>query len=154
MKKRGFLFYSLLGAIVLIWGKVIYGIATGLPHEEIRTTNTLQPPTQQPHNNKDGLPVTFDASTRDPFLVPDRLFRARRTSTKKLESPSVSHAEPASPPLSLMGVVDETAMLQGPNDLVVFARAGDNVFDMTITSIAPDSVTTRFEGRDITLTLK
>lgn len=153
MKKRGPLFYVLLGLIVLIWGKVFFDVAVSLDQEEpplaeFAPLSTGDTNTQKPSNYH-----TFSDTLRDPFAAPEALFW--RPPKRVAQAPVKTQKEaPPAPALSLLGVIDDTAMLKGPGDLVLFAKAGDEVFDMKLITVAPERVTARFAGRTITLNLQ
>ena len=152
--RRGPLFYGLLCAMIFIWGKVAYDFSLGASEQD----ESVLPSVARAHRTPAGAvtprvaPPDFDGEIRDPFAPPEVLFRAKpRSATALSQKKPEAAAEP--PPFTLVGIVDETALLQGPGDLIVFARAGEEVFDVRFVEVAADRVVARFGGRSYTLEL-
>ena len=82
---------------------------------------------------------------RSPFLPPAALFEqpAPEDETSAVEAVP---AEPEPPPLTLIGVVDETALLQDPAGGVHLVSRGEMLEEVRIEKIDPDRVLIRFEG--------
>ena len=149
------LFYVLLVAILAIWGTVFIQLMQGSRSGDmfVEFDPALHSERSAPRPLSTAR-IPFEATVKDPFVVPKRLLQRPRLKPVAVTKPiQESPKPPVPPPLALAGIVDDTAMLKGPNNLVVFARAGEAYFDMNITAIFPDSVHARFEGESITLVL-
>ena len=150
MKKRGSAFYVLLVVLLFVWGKVFYDIAESIPEEEAHLT-ALTDTSAQSLPGITASDLVFKDSLKDPFAVPQALFRTPKRIVSETALPEAP--KPELPSISLTGIVDGTAMIKGPDDLVLFAGVGDDVFGVTITTISPENVKGRFLGQTITLKL-
>ena len=153
-KPRSLLFYALLCACLGIWGYVLYQIAHGLGAAEDSFDDMALASTAEasltPATRRPGPGIAYSGDFRDPFQRPPGLFAPAVTPAARRP------AQPAAPeplPLSLNGVVDETALLRGEDGSVYVARVGENAGGARILKVERDHVVVRFGGRSHTLKL-
>ena len=150
---KGALFYVLLCACLGVWGYVLYQIAHGLgqpedPFEAVPLISTGEG-ASVPTPRRSGPAVTYNKDFRDPFQQPPGLFASRVPRARRAAPPS----SPEPPPLSLSGVVDETALLRGDDGSVYVVRVGEHAGGVQVLKVQRDYVVVRFEGRSHTLKL-
>ena len=150
---KGVLFYVLLCACLGVWGYVLYQIAHGLgPAEDPFDTVSLVSAVEgEPASatRRLGPSVTYKSDFRDPFQQPPGLFAPRVARARRVSKPSA----PEPPPLSLSGVVDETALLRGEDGSVYVVRVGERAGGVQVLKVHRDHIVVRFEGRSHTLNL-
>jgi len=151
-KTKGLLFYALLCTCFGVWGYVFYQIAQGFspvedPFEALSLATVLEPDSSAVPRRPGPL-LTYKGDYRDPFARPTALFapppsRSRRRAHLPLEPP----------PLSLSGIVDQTALLHGDDGSVYVARVGEHAGSIEVVKVQRDYVVVRYKGRSHTLLL-
>ena len=161
-KQKRMFFYVLLVLCLGIWGYALFQIEGGLyEDEEGPGAPTATPiPVRTP-----GLaPVTasaevrYDSSFRDPFAPSAALFTRTTKGPGRQSKPRPEATQPAAaptpPPLTLNGIIGETALLRDEAGAVHISRAGEHAGDAQILEVRRNHVVIRFEGRSHTLRLR
>ena len=150
---KGALFYTLLCVCLGVCGYVLYQIAHGLGHADDPFDNlplvSAGGEDSSSAARRARPTVFYKRDFRDPFQQPPGLFAPLVPRAQRVSKPAAS--EP--PPLSLSGVVDETALLRGEDGSVYIVRAGERVANVQVLKVQRDHVTIRFGGRSHTLKL-
>ncbi len=157
LSRKNALMVALAVTCTVIWGRVLYQVATGLDPVE---QPALVLPVAAPGLATDGeavIPIRqdqfalLDSAFRDPFQPPAQLLprpTAPRTSRRRVPS------EPNPLSLSLQGVIDDTALLQDENGVLHFAHTGDRIGTAQVLRIEKTQVVVRHAGRTTTLPLR
>ena len=159
-QKRTF-FYMLLVLCLGIWGYALFQMGDSLYGDEEGSSAPMTTPISV---RRSGLaPVTtsatvrYDSSFRDPFAPPAALFTLATKALGEQDKPPLGPKPPAAaptlPPLTLSGIVGETALLHDKAGTVHISRAGERAGDVQILEVRRDHVVIRFEGRSHTLRL-
>ena len=151
-KTKGLLFYALLCACFGVWGYVFYQIAHGFsqvedPFEALSLAPVLEPGSSSAPR-RPGPSLTYKGDYRDPFARPTALFAPRPSSSRRR-----AKLPPEPPPLSLNGIVDETALLHGEDGSAYVARVGEHAGGIQVVKVQRDYVVVRYKGRSHTLHL-
>ena len=159
-QKRTF-FYMLLVLCLGIWGYALFQMGGGLYGDEEGISAPMTTPI--PVRRSEPAPVTasaevrYDSSFRDPFAPPAALFtlttKALARQNKPPPEPKQPAAAPTPPPLTLSGIVGETALLHDKAGTVHISRAGERAGGVQILEVRHDHVVIRFDGRSHTLRL-
>lgn len=150
-KMKGLLFYALLCVCLGVWGYVFYQVAHSFsqvedPFEAVSLPLSLELVSSPPLRRSGPAPL-YSGDFHDPFAPPAALFAAPPSRSRSKPSP------PEPPPLSLSGIVDETALLRGKDGSAYVARAGEHAGRFQVLVVQPDHVVVRYEGRSHTLHL-
>lgn len=154
-KHRNGLFYVLLCTLVGVWGSVVYRFGDG-GVEEVASTPVVAPAdsVRAPALVRGSRLPVFEDEVRDPFARPAELFRADTGSVSgAVAAAGVLATVDHEPPFTLRGVVGSLALVQQPESVLVFAKAGESVAGARILDVQPDFVVTRIEERADTLWL-
>ena len=159
-KQKRMFFYMLLVLCLGIWGYALFQMGGGLYGDEEGISAPMATPIAV--HRPGPAPVTasttvrYDSSFRDPFAPPAALFarttKAPRQQNKPLPEPK-QPAAPTPPPVTLSGIVGETALLHDKAGTVHISRAGEHAGGVEILEVRRDLVVIRFEGRSHTLRL-
>lgn len=164
-KPKQLVTYALLCACLGIWGYVLFQMAHGFVAVEDKETLPLSLIEQDstaiaiPLLDQQTRRAKLDTSYQDPFAVPAALFRAERSLPVK-PSPAVPDTTrpvkvaPPPPPLTLSGIVGDTALLLEANGTTHIGRVGEAIGNVRILQIEQDRVTVQQQGRRFVLKLE
>lgn len=159
-QKRTF-FYMLLVLCLSIWGYALFRMGGSLYGDEEGIEVAAVAPVSA-RNPKPALvtaraEVRYDSSFRDPFAPPVALFtlmtKAPGQQNKPPPEPKQPAIAPTPSPLTLSGIVGETALLHDEAGTVHISRAGEHAGNVQILEVRRDHVVIRFEGQSHTLRL-
>lgn len=159
-KQKRLFFYALLVLCLGIWGYVLFQMEGGLHEDEEGTGAPAVPsaPGRMPGLAPvmAGAEVRYDSSFRDPFAPPAALFGLMTKTpiqSRPRPDPNQVAAAPTPPPLTLGGIVGETALLHDEAGAVHIGRVGERAGAVRILEVQHDHVVIHFEGRSHTLRL-
>ena len=152
-RTRRVLFYALLGVCLAVWAGVIVRLvdsfsqahdvpALVLPEAEEAAELAAAP--QRP-----GPAATYQGDFEDPFALPAALLAAPVAAPR----PAAETPAPPPPPLALVGIVGDTALLSAEGGASYIVRAGDPVGEAQVVRVEAGRVVLRHAGHAFTLTL-
>lgn len=155
-KQKRVLLAALVVACLGIWGYVLYQMGSGMDEEAALLPASMTALT--PAERRVPVPAparghaTYDSSFRDPFVRPAALFAEEPAEPSEESEPEEPVIIP--PPVTLSGIVGETALLRHESGSAHIARAGEEVAGVRLLAVRRDHIVVRFEDHAHTLRLK